>query len=368
MIRNIFVLIVFIIQFSCTSKKNNTKTENLRSFDGIENIPEWLKLNVEEALPFDGLNIWIPTNNFQTSSLVRVPRFPRKFSESEINNNEALNFFEIITLPPDKVLNLTAVRNEQVSAQIALGAKIDLSNVSVNINKLVSLNGENLNSKNIQIRFVKYVPVHRARSEYVWSPKLESIIGEGVSGTMDPNVVADPLIEIESVNVPAYRAQPVWLTFKIPKGTHPGVYEGNISIHSDEYGLISHKLKLQVLEQELPDPKDYKFHLDLWLNPSAIAEYYGLEHWSQAHWDMILKYLTDYASGGGKNITTTITHEPWHKPWLNGTTRSQIAFGYRSMIDWIKNEDGSWSFDYSVFDKYVDMATKVGIDEAINAF
>ena len=83
---------------------------------------------------------------------------------------------------------------------------------------------------------------------------------------------------------------------------------------------------------------------------------------------MISKYLKDYASRSGKNITTTITHEPWHKPWINNTTISQFFFGYKSMIKWIKTIDGNWEFDYNVFDKYVSLAIKKGITGHINAY
>ncbi len=370
-LQNISIIILaslFFIQSGCTNKKLDGSIEPKLSFDGIEEIPEWLKVNVEEALPNDGLNVWIPTNNFQTSSLIRVPRFPRKFSDAEIENNQALKAFEILQLNSNETLKIIGVRNEQVSAQIAFCSTAGISNLSVKFDDLQSKTGNVFSKNDVQVRFVKYLPVQRARSEYVWSPKLENIIGEEVSGTMSPNVVADALMEVEKANVPEYRAQPVWLTFRIPKTMKPGIYEGNLTIRSDEYDVISQIIKLEVFNQEIPNPADYRFHLDLWLNPSAIAEYYGLEHWSDAHWDMISKYLDDYASRGGKNITTTITHEPWHKPWLNNSTRSQIAFGYRSMVEWIKNEDGSWTFDYSVFDKYVAMATNAGINEAINAF
>lgn len=366
--KRVLVLVLILFIFGCFSQKRKNDIQRELTFDGIKEVPEWLKLNVDEAFPINGLNIWVPTNNFQTSSLIRVPRFPRKFSAQEINDNKALKDFEIIPLQVDKVLEISAIRNEQVSVQIAIGAKKNLSQVDIKISDLKGKNGEVFNKKNIQIRYVKYLSVERARSEYVWSPMLEEIVGEGVSGTMSPNVVGDPLIVTDSINVPAYRAQPVWITFKIPKNTTPGIYEGIVSIHSHEFGLIKHKLRLKVLDIQLPDYQDYKFHLDLWLNPSAIAEYYHLDDWSEDHWNMISKYLEDYASRGGKNITTIITHEPWHKPWINNTTISQSLFGYKSMILWVMDEQGNWEFDYTIFDKYVQLATNLGIDEAINAF
>lgn len=362
------LIILMILNFGCIDNENVQSKKETISLDNIETTSEWLNLNVDEVFLSDSLNIWVPTGNFETSSLIRVPRFPRKFSEDELKENEALKDFQITNLPEASVLELTAVKNEQISAQIALGSKKDISEVKINISNLKASNGKVINKENFQIRYVKYVPIQRARSEYDWSPKLETIIGEGVSGNMAPNIVGDPLLELKSINIPAYRAQPVWITFKVPKNTASGVYEGNITISSKPYNDVVYKVRLNVQKEELPEPKDFKFHLDLWLNPSAIADYYNLEHWSESHWEMISKYLKDYASRGGKNLATTITHEPWLKPWISNSTRSQIAFGYRSMVQWTLNEKGEWEFDYDVFDRYVSMATQIGIDEAINAF
>ena len=356
--------ITFLL-LSCNTSKNGKLEHNL---DEIWDVPEWVKFNVDEAFPIDGLNIWIPTNNIQTSSLIRVPRFPRKISEEEIKHNVALKDFEIVPLREDRVLEISAIKNEQVSFQIALGAKQDLSQVRVEVSDLESNDGQVFDSNNIQIRYVKYLSVERARSEYVWSPKLENVVGEGVSGTMSPNVVGDPLIESDSIRLPAYRAQPVWFTLKIPKNTATGLYEGLISINSVEFGQVQQKLKLKVLDIQLPDVDKFTFHLDLWLNPSSISKFYHFDDWSKDHWEMISKYLKDYASRGGKNITTTITHEPWHKPWINNTTVSQSLFGYKSMVQWILDENGNWEFDYSIFDRYVELATDLGINGAINTF
>ncbi|MEZ4968619.1 MAG: DUF4091 domain-containing protein [Flavobacteriaceae bacterium] len=365
----LFSLPIFILCCGCTKQQNPTKSfEKDESLDNIESVPNWLKLNVEEILFSDSINVWVPSNNFQTSSLIKVPRFPRKFTKAEFEKNESLKDFEINPLDPGIALELSGVRNEQVSAQIAMGAKADLSNISVEINNLVSENNDIFKKENIEIRYVKYVPVQKARSEYVWSAKLEDVVGEEVSGTMTPFVVADALIEMDTVDVPAYRAQPVWFTFHIPKNSKPGTYNGDIVITSKKDTLYKHHIKLHILNPQLPDVKDYKFHLDLWLNPSAIAGYYNMEHWSDTHWKMISKYMEDYASRGGKNVTTVITHEPWHKPWVNNTTISQSFYGYKSMVKWIKTTDGKWEFDYSVFDKYVSLAHKAGITGAINAY
>jgi hypothetical protein len=36
-----------------------------------------------------------------------------------------------------------------------------------------------------------------------------------------------------------------------------------------------------------------------------------------------------------------------------------------NMIEWIKKKNGSWQFDYKIFDQYVQLAIDAGIDKAI---
>lgn len=331
-------------------------------------IPDWLKLNVDEALPEAGLNIWIPTNNLASSSLIKVPKYPRKFSGLEIENNPALSDFEIKPLNDKSIFKVTAVKNEQLSLQMAFANREDFTLTSAKIGNLATEEGISLEGAKMQVRYVKYLPVQRARSEYVWSPKQERIVGEGVSGNMAPNVVGDPLMEMDTVRVAAYTAQPIWITIKIPKDAKAGNYFGLITIDTKEYDAVDIPVNLEIEDIELPDPVNYKFNLDLWINPSSIAEHYELEHWSDEHWRLIKTYLEDYADKGGKNIATTITHEPWHKPWLGDATRSQIEYGYRSMVAWTNTKENQWKFDYSVFDTYVSLAEEVGISGAINAY
>src|SRR5207247_9611042 len=39
-----------------------------------------------------------------------------------------------------------------------------------------------------------------------------------------------------------------------------------------------------------------------------------------------------------------------------------------AMIDWTKRADGTWKFDYNIFDQYVELATAVGVTKAITIY
>ena len=75
---------------------------------------------------------------------------------------------------------------------------------------------------------------------------------------------------------------------------------------------------------------------------------------------MLLKqHLKHYADAGGTYITTYGVHSPW-------SDNSYMIEG--GMIEWIKKADGTWAFDYKIFDEYVELAMECGIDEAITLY
>jgi len=74
---------------------------------------------------------------------------------------------------------------------------------------------------------------------------------------------------------------------------------------------------------------------------------------------MLRKHLQQYANAGGKYITTYAVHSPW-------SDNSYMI--EETMIGWIKKRDGSWEFDYSIFDQYVELAMETGINGAITIY
>src|SRR5581483_3586265 len=154
--------------------------------------PAWLTVRVADAMGTDRTLTWVPTGSFASSAEVRVPRYP----SSPIRG----------TGP--RPLSLLAVRNEQVSAQLAIASGHALHHVAAHVGDLTAPGGFRIPGTSTQVRFVRYVPVERAATESEWSATLEQVSSPTeVSGDRDPDVVGDPLAEGASVDVPAYAAQ-----------------------------------------------------------------------------------------------------------------------------------------------------------------
>jgi hypothetical protein len=163
---------------------------------------------------------------------------------------------------------------------------------------------------------------------------------------------------MDRFDLPGKTVRPVWLSLDIPTGTQPGIYKGTIEIHAEK-NISTLDFTLKIQNQTLAGPHDWKHRLDLWQNPVIIARYNNLKPWSEEHMALLKKHLQLYANAGGKYITTYAVHSPWSdNSYANEET----------MIEWIRLKSGPWRFDYSIFDKYVQLAMTVGIDKAITVY
>ena len=129
----------------------------------------------------------------------------------------------------------------------------------------------------------------------------------------------------------------------VPADAKPGVY------------ACGH-MKVRVVDRVLPPAKDWKFFLDLWQHPWATARYHGVKPFSKEHYAKMRPDWELLASAGQKTITTTILPEAWDH---------QCRDAYGTMIGRVKRADGTWSFDYSVFDAYVAFCRSCGLGPEI---
>ena len=163
-----------------------------------------------------------------------------------------------------------------------------------------------------------------------------------------------------TLDIKKHTTQPVWVSVKGPReNIIKGMYRGTVTVKEDGKVLAQLPLVVTVKNRVLPEPKDWAFHLDLWQNPYSVARYYNVEPFSQEHFDLMRPIMTRYAEAGGKVITTSIMHKPW-----NGQTYDP----FESMVTWMKKADGTWWFDYTVFDKWVEFMMSCGVKKEINCY
>ncbi len=251
-------------------------------------------------------------------------------------------------ITPVKNATISGWKGEKVSAQLLLWATEDIRQVECEFNDFES--GENkLPASVAQARFVRYV----------MTDEFGSGCGRRQPGDFPASLAPDMLDNLECFDLDAKTVRPVWLTVSIPTDAAAGNYKGKLRIHARNQTSQDFEIELEVVDQVLPEPSEWLYHLDLWQHPSAVARVHSLELWSEAHFEKMRPLMKMLADGGQKVITATLNKDPWN---------NQCYDAYADMITWTKNKDRSWSFDYTIFDKWVEFMMELGIDKMINCY
>ena len=155
-------------------------------------------------------------------------------------------------------------------------------------------------------------------------------------------------------------ADPVKIcTADIPSTTAPGRYQGVLKVSGADTAL-NFQLDFLVTAHALPAVADWKFHLDLWQFPFQLTDLIrsqgnlGVEPFSTEYFSLIAPFYRLLADAGQKAITAYIK---------DGAFKSG-----QTMVEWTKNTDGSWSYEFTDFDRYVDSMMNWGISGQISCF
>ena len=172
------------------------------------------------------------------------------------------------------------------------------------------------------------------------------------------NFVADRITATNPTVMEDGSMRGLWLTVQVPQDAVAGTYKGYVELEC-EGKKSRYKYSIKVLDRTLPLPAEWKFHLDLWQNPYAIARVHKVEPWSDEHFKAMRPYMLKLASAGQKAITATLIDRPW-----DGQTYD--PFG--SMVTWVRKADGSWWYDFTIFDRWVEFMMDCGISKEITCF
>ena len=234
---------------------------------------------------------------------------------------------------------LRAWRGERVSAQAVLATPTDLGEVSFEVSDLKC--GRNvIPASAVKKYFVRYV------------------MADSYKDRNDTVLVADRLDPVGSLKVEANTARPLWLDIHVPAEAKAGTYKGTVTVSCDGKKLAL-PLQLQVADRLLPAPSQWSFHLDLWQNPYAVARYFEVPLWSQPHFDLMRPIMARLAAAAQQVITCSVSNKPW-----NGQTFDP----FESMVGKTKELDGTWRYDYTVFDRWVEFMMSCGITEQIDCY
>ena len=234
-------------------------------------------------------------------------------------------------MPPAAQLQLRAWRGERCSAQLAIRANGKANQLTVNC-----------------------TPLHNGNSSIPAAASL--LLYTKAHGEATADIISRDTV----CNNPNGVMRGVWLQIDVPQNAAPGLYTGLLSISAEGCGTVQQEITLEVEAANLPEPKDWKIHLDLWQHPQALARWHDVELWSAEHFALLRPLMKRLADAGQKCITCTLLDEAWN---------AQTYDWFPSMVRWVRGKDGQMRYDYAVLDAWIHfMHDDVGIREQISCY
>lgn len=185
---------------------------------------------------------------------------------------------------------------------------------------------------------------------------------EGAYLRREPGLYPDPLLDLPRRStdgqtariLPVYRDQwqAVWIDVAIGEDAEAGEYLVALRL-VDEEGAVQGEIAQAIRVVDVKLPAQRLIHTR-WLHCDALADYYSLEMFSPAHFDVLKAYVGLLARRGGNMLLT-----PIHTPPLD--TRQGGQRRTAQLVDVFVDEEGRYSFRFDKLRLFIRMAQEAGI-------
>ncbi len=234
-----------------------------------------------------------------------------------------------------------AARNEQVMVQLAVKSSLRMQGLAVKVTDLEGVGGR-IAGESIRVRYPDFLPVDENGQ---WTP--------------------DPLRPASRFDLEINQAQPIWLDFRVPVDIGAGLGEGSLMVTRGGDLLAEFHLVVEVLDFTLPPIHEDHFYFNILMDLGSIARQHKVERWSEEHWELIEKYVENWAQHSQDAVTVFLVEDPWE-----GDTGFPVAgvLIWKLPGSWEALGDPRFELDYSHFDRFVQMCLDAGIDENIQCW
>jgi hypothetical protein len=137
----------------------------------------------------------------------------------------------------------------------------------------------------------------------------------------------------------------ILVTVQVGRDVKPGEYQGRLTVAADPAGRVEIPVRLSVADHVLPDPRDYASFVGFVQSPESVARYYKVPLWSPEHWKLLDRSFAELGKLGNKIV------------YLPLRCNSQFATE-QTMVRWIRKGDNAYDYDFSVAEKYLDLAVE----------
>lgn len=169
----------------------------------------------------------------------------------------------------------------------------------------------------------------------------------------EPGLYPDLLSELQMegrVPVTNFQVRCLWVTIEIPEDMQGGTYDVEVSLLSGENLAAKEKLSVTVIPASLPEQRMF---VTQWFHCDCLADYYRVPAFSERHWEIIESFVLTAVRGGINTLLTPVFTPPLDT--AVGRERMTIQ------LVGVSVNDGKYSFDYTLLDRWIDMCDRLGI-------
>jgi hypothetical protein len=242
-------------------------------------------------------------------------------------------------------ISLVGVRNGAFSGYfVVTNANGPITGLKVKAGDLAGPEGRTIPAAAVRIR---YASLRSPDRSWTLPYRFDALL----DAPPDEVPIVDPkhLQGLKTPNTEPVAMQPVWVTVSVPKDAAPGDYEGKISIDVDNPAItpLAIVLRLKVHDWQLADPRDYFVQNLGWMLPEREAEWYKIPAWSDKHFAMLARTFELMMQLGSRQVQVNLTT---HYPSVENS---------ETLVTWVRARDGSFTYDFTLFDKYMDLVARV---------
>ncbi len=259
--------------------------------------------------------------------------------------------------PAKETAELFAAKNDRASFQIVVDAGGEACRVNTG-----TMPGIGMNAGRTVYRAAVSAPPFQTRLY------AEGYLPDGENVLFADMLDTAPLKDYDGTVRPA-----IWADVIVPPDAAAGRYTITISLYASagafgERLLEKKEIPLTVYDRVMPRPEDYKIYLDLWQHNSNLARYYGVDLWSDEHFEHIERAVATLARLGQKSVTVLLGDCPW-QGWGCHLMQSTPAELYEYSLARIeKDENGRYVYDFSRLERYIELCGKYGINGDISVY
>ena len=242
-----------------------------------------------------------------------------------------------------KLETLSALRGERVSVQLIYSYEPAVVNGAHTARHKIELSGDL--SPFADMREVRCVPVTMPTNPYGCDDNYLRTA---------PGLYPDVLIPLRYDGGLPYShntLKAIWIDINVPEDLAAGEHTLTFKVKGNAHvGEHETSFTLDVINATLPEEDIY---FTQWFHCDCLANYYETDVWSDKHWKTVENFAR-VAAKNGINLLLTPVFTPPLDTTVGGERRTTQLVG-------VTKNNGKYSFDFAMLDKWVDMCDRCGI-------